>query len=133
MTPELPAVFFLRAKALYRTGHPDEGLLARARQALLQAGQVEKARRVSDDPGDVRWRQGDRDAAFHQLEEAIAALTTPSYAKAYALAELARMRDAADEQSTAIALGRQALAIADELELRELRVSVLTTIGLARR
>ncbi len=130
--PALPTVLFLRAKALYRTGHPDEGLLARARQALVQAGQVERAAECQTILADVRWRQGDRDAAFHQLEEAIASLTTPSYAKAYALAELARMRDAADEQSTAIALGRQALAIADELELSELRVSVLTTIGLSR-
>jgi class 3 adenylate cyclase/tetratricopeptide (TPR) repeat protein len=129
---DLATVLFLQAKALYRTGHPDEELLARAREALLQAGQVERAAECQAILGDVRWRQGDRDAAFQQLEEAIASLTKPSYAKAYALAELARMRDAADEPSTAIALGRQALAIADELGLSELRVSVLTTIGLAR-
>ena len=83
--------------------------------------------------GDVHWRQGDPPrAAFEQLEEAIDGLTKPSYAKAYALAELARMRNAANQPRTAIALGHEALAIADELDLESLAVSVLTTTGIAR-
>jgi class 3 adenylate cyclase/tetratricopeptide (TPR) repeat protein len=132
--PERPALLFQRAKALYRTGHPDEKLLEEAHRALHEAGDVERAAECLAILGDVHWRRGDpdRDAAFGQLEQAIGGLTKPSYAKAYALSELARMRNAASEPRTAAALGAEALAIVDELDLRELRVSVLTTTGIAR-
>ena len=130
--PELADVLFLHAKALYRTGHPDEPLLERARQAFEASGDLERAAECLTILGDVRWRQGDRDAAFDQLEQAIAGLSKPSHAKAYALSELARMRNAASEPETAVALGREALEIADALELGEVRVSALTTIGIAR-
>jgi class 3 adenylate cyclase/tetratricopeptide (TPR) repeat protein len=129
---ERARLLFLRAKSLYRTGHPDEDLLEEARRACLEVGDVERAAECQAILGDVRWRQGDHVGAFEQLEEAIDGLAKPSYAKAYALAELARMRNAADQPRTAIALGHEALAIADELDLRELRVSVLTTTGIAR-
>ena len=130
--PGRPDLLFLEAKSLYRTGHPDEELLEGARQAFLDAGDLEQAAECQTILGDVRWRQGDRDAAFEQLEQAIAGLAKPSHARAYALSELARMRNAASEPETAVALGREALEIADALELRELRVSALTTIGIAR-
>ena len=64
--------------------------------------------------GDVHWRQGDRDAAFEQLQQTIDALDEPSYAKAYALATLSRIRNAADEPQAAIALGVEALEIAEK-------------------
>ena len=130
--PERPNLLLLEAKSLYRTGHPDEELLEQARRAFLEAGDVEQAAECQTMLGDVRWRHGDRDAAFEQLEQAIDGLAKPSHAKAYALSELARMRNAASEPETAVALGREALEIADALELRELRVSALTTIGIAR-
>ena len=107
-------------------------MLEQARRAFLEAGDVEQAAECQTMLGDVRWRHGDRDAAFEQLEQAIDGLAKPSPAKAYALFELARMRNAASEPETAVALGREALEIADALELRELRVSALTTIGIAR-
>ena len=130
--PERPNLLFLHGKSLYRTGHPDEHVIEQAQAALLEAGDVERAAECQTILSDVRWRQGDRDTAFERLEQAIAGLDKPSYAKAYALAELARMREAADEPDAAISLGEQALAIADELGLSELRVSVLTTIGISR-
>jgi tetratricopeptide (TPR) repeat protein len=130
--PDRPDLLFLEAKSLYRTGHPTEELLEGARQAFLDAGDLEQAAECQTMLGDVRWRQGDRDAAFEQLQQAIGGLAKPSHAKAYALSELARMRNAASEPETAVALGREALEIADALELRELRVSALTTIGIAR-
>ncbi len=130
--PERPNLLLLEAKSLYRTGHPDEEMLEQARRAFLEAGDVERAAECQTMLGDARWRHGDRDAAFEQLEQAIDGLAKPSHAKAYALSELARMRNAASEPETAVALGREALEIADALELRELRVSALTTIGIAR-
>jgi class 3 adenylate cyclase/tetratricopeptide (TPR) repeat protein len=130
--PGRPELLLLDAKSLYRTGHPDEELLEQARRAFLEAGDLEQAAECQTILGDVRWRHGDRDAAFEQLEQAIAGLSKPSHAKAYALSELARMRNAASEPETAVALGREALEIAEALELRELRVSALTTIGIAR-
>ncbi len=129
---ERPELLFLEAKSLYRTGHPDEGLLEQAQRAFLKAGDAERAAECQAILGDVHWRQGDRDAAFALLEQAISGLAKPSYAKAFALSELARMRNAASEPETAVALGVEALDIADALELRDLRVSALTTIGIAR-
>jgi class 3 adenylate cyclase/tetratricopeptide (TPR) repeat protein len=130
--PDRPDLLLLAARSLYRTGHPDEDLLEQARRAFLESGDLEQAAECQTILGDVHWRQGDREAAFEQLEQAIAGLAKPSHAKAYALSELARMRNAASEPETAVALGRQALEIADALELGELRVSALTTIGVAR-
>ena len=43
------------------------------------------------------------------------------------------MRNAASEPETAVALGREALEIADALGLGEVRVSALTTIGTRER
>jgi len=130
--PEWPDLLLLDAKSLYRTGHPDEELLEKARRAFLESGDLEQAAECQTILGDVSWRRGDRDAAFEQLEQAIAGLAEPSHARAYALSELARMRNAASEPETAVALGLEALEIADELGLGEVRVSALTTIGIAR-
>jgi class 3 adenylate cyclase/tetratricopeptide (TPR) repeat protein len=130
--PEHADLLFLRAKALYRAGRPDDRLLEEARRALVEQGQLERAAECGAILGDVHWRQGDRDAAFEQLQQTIDALSQPSYAKAYALATLSRIRNAADEPQAAIALGVEALEIAEALGLTELRVAILTTIGIAR-
>ena len=130
--PEHAELLFLHAKALYRAGRPDEQLLERARRALEAQGEVERAVECGVILGDVRWRQGDREAAYEQLQQAVAALDEPSYAKAYALATLSRIRNAGDEPEAALALGLEALEIAESLGHKELRVSILTTIGIAR-
>ncbi len=130
--PEHADLLFLQAKALYRAGRPDDQLLEQARRALLARGELERAAECGAILGDVHWRQGDRDASFAQLQQTIDALDEPSYAKAYALATLSRIRNAADEPQAAIALGVEALEIAEAIGHTELRVSVLTTIGIAR-
>jgi ATP/maltotriose-dependent transcriptional regulator MalT len=56
----------------------------------------------------------------------------PSYAKAYAFSTLAQFRIRADEADAALAAAREAMTIADELGLDEMRADALMTIGLTR-
>ena len=130
--PEHADLLFLHAKALYRAGRPDDVRLEQARSALVALGEHERAAECGVILGDVYWRRGDRDGASEELQRTVAALEEPSYAKAYALATLSRIRNAGDEPHAAIALGREALEIAEALGHKELRVSILTTLGIAR-
>ena len=83
--------------------------------------------------GELQWMRGDPDA-FRHLGEAAALLrdTPASYSKAYVLSSLSRFHMIADENQRSIDVGLEALEMADELQLDELRAHALDSIGLAR-
>ena len=128
--PEHADLLFLQAR---RSTAPAarRQLLEEARDALLAQGELDRAAECGVILGDVHWRQGPRRGVRAARADDRRA-RRPSYAKAYALATLSRIRNAADEPQAAIALGVEALEIAEELGPIELRVAVLTTIGIAR-
>jgi class 3 adenylate cyclase/tetratricopeptide (TPR) repeat protein len=109
-------------------------VLEEAIARLLDAGEREEAAEAEVTLGTLHWYTGDRARARPRFEHAAMLIedALPSPSKAAVLAELARFAMIGDEDVKAVEVGREALAMAEELELDEVRVGVLNTIGVAR-
>jgi tetratricopeptide (TPR) repeat protein len=113
-------------------------LLAEARDGLLAQGDREGAAEAETHLGSLAGWQGQGERASEHARQAVALLedTGPSPAKALALVGLAQdlylRAETAEAIQEAIHIGRQALALADRLELHRQRVSALQAIGPAR-
>jgi class 3 adenylate cyclase/tetratricopeptide (TPR) repeat protein len=127
-------LLFHHGKAWFRTEGGGGEVLEEALQELLEQGDSELATEAEVMLGELRFRHGDRDGAFARFEHALVLLADapPSLSKAYALSTLARFHAVALEPDTAIRIGRQALRMADDLGLDEVRAHALTNIGTAR-
>ena len=128
-------LLFRRAGALYATA--DEGrvsALEEARDALLAGGDRETAAEAEAYLSRVAWYAGQRDAAQAHVDRAAELVdgAGPSIAKARVLAFAARLRFLAGDLDEGIRIADEALALADELELDELRAHALTTVGSAK-
>ena len=80
------------------------------------------------------WHRGERDRCFAHLARAeeIVGDQEPSAAKARVLSQVARYRAIAGDAEPAISAGQEALNIAEELGLDELRAQALNNIAIAR-
>jgi tetratricopeptide (TPR) repeat protein len=107
--------------------------LEQARDAFIAEGQPGKAAEAMVLIGELLWMRGDPDA-FRHLDEAGALLrdTPASYSKAYVLSSLSRFHMIADENLRSIEIGQEALAMAEEMGLDELRAHALDSIGISR-
>jgi class 3 adenylate cyclase/tetratricopeptide (TPR) repeat protein len=105
-----------------------------AASALVEIGDREHAARAEILLADSDWRAGQRDAAYEHLERAVSLVAeVPSSAvKAQVLSEVSRYHMLGDRPSDAIEAGRQALEMATELGLDEVRSHALDNIGTAR-
>jgi tetratricopeptide (TPR) repeat protein len=121
-----------RARFRAEAGGADE--LERAHELLLEAGDVRRAASADVMLAELRFRQGDVDGAFGRLEASASRLAgdEPSRQKALVLSSLSRFRAAEGESEDAIRLGTEALAMAEALELDEIRAHALNNIGMAR-
>jgi len=130
-----PELSFRRAEALYRSGDDaSESALEEAREALLAAGATERAAEADALLADVWWLRAERDRCFAHLARAeeLVSGAPPSAAKARVLSQIARYRALAGEVDEPIRIGSEALAIADELGLDELRAHALNNVGIAK-
>jgi predicted ATPase/class 3 adenylate cyclase len=130
--PERTQAVFRRAVALHFAG--DERRIAALEAAadeLLSQGDRETAAEAEAFLAHAEWYRGDRDASQPHMARALelVADTEPSVAKARVLAISARMRMLAGDEEDAIQIANEALAIAEELELDELRAHALATRG----
>jgi len=108
-------------------------LLEEARDAFLEERRPEQAAEAMVLIGELLWMRGDPQAFRHFEEAADLLLDTPtSYSKAYVLSSLSRFHMIAGENQRAIEVGLEALEMADELRIDELRAHALDSIGLAR-
>jgi tetratricopeptide (TPR) repeat protein len=84
--------------------------------------------------GEYRWLRGDRATALEHFSKAevLAAKIRDGDTRLRLLANLARFAMLADEYEQAIGLGRQALALAEDLGRDDLRAHALNSIGVAR-
>jgi class 3 adenylate cyclase/tetratricopeptide (TPR) repeat protein len=130
-----------RGELLYRLGQtgfvvgdPDLSSLEQAVEELLATGNLERAADAERVISEQLWLAGDRDAAFDHLDRALALLddAPASRAKAYTVGHASRFRMLAADYDEAIRLGREALAMAEELGLDELRAAVLNNVGSSR-
>jgi class 3 adenylate cyclase/tetratricopeptide (TPR) repeat protein len=132
--PAQPQLLLRYGRARFFSEDQGEDSLVRAAEELLEAGDRAGASEAETLVGELRWIEGDRDHAFGHFEGAAALLADepPSRAKAYVLANLARFLMTADEADRSIAVGGEALAMAEDLELDDVQANVLCTIGVAR-
>lgn len=110
-------------------------LLEEGFEALRSRGDAEGAAEVAVDLARCSWqRGGDRDATYAYIDQALelAPSREDSEARAYALVERAAYHVSASEHPQAIGLAREALALAEASELRDLRVRALDVLGTAR-
>ena len=110
------------------------GLMTEARDALLSAEDLAQAAEAEVLIGEIFWLQGQRDQGFERLRaaEALIADQPNSYSKAYVVANMSRFSTLAGDDETGIRSGREALAMAEELGIDELRSHALNNIGIAR-
>ncbi len=129
-----PELSFCHAEALFRVG--DEGArsaLEEARTALAASGSNERAAEADALLADAWWHRVDRDRCFQHLERAEQAVRErpPSHAKSRVLSQVARYHALAGHPAAAIAAGTEALTIAEQLGLDEVRANALNSIGVA--
>jgi class 3 adenylate cyclase len=95
------------------------------------AGDLDSAAEIEQALAEHFWLTGERDQSFAHLDSALALVdalpATP--AKASVLGQAARVRMLASDYDEAIRLGNEALIMAEDLGLEELRASALSDIG----
>ena len=112
----------------------DQPLAASALDRLLAAGDVEKAAEAEVLLAESDWFAGRSDSTFARLEHArrLIADRPPSASKTKTYAETSRFLMLANRNAEAVEVGRETLALAKELGLRELQAHALNSIGTAR-
>ena len=110
------------------------GILEEARDLLLGSGEPDVASEAEVALGHLHWYRAEGDLAMPYLEHATVLIekAAPSRSKASVLSELARFAMLADDDAKAIELAREALAMAEELRLDEIRAAALNTLGVSR-
>ena len=111
-----------------------ESALEEARDALLEIGDRETAGQAEAFLSRVAWYRGHGEEAQRHIERAqeLVADAGTTVAKARVLCLLARLRMLSSDGEEAIRVGMEALALAEALDLDELRIHALTTIGSAK-
>ena len=130
-----PKLLFRRAHALLIAADDRRvDALEEARDALLAAGDRAGAAEAEALLAQVAWYRGESDQVFAHLEvaEELVEGAEVSVGVTRVMAASARYRMLAGEHSQSLRLGTAALAMADELDLDELRAHALITIGTAR-
>jgi class 3 adenylate cyclase/tetratricopeptide (TPR) repeat protein len=149
------AQFFAQALALWPEDDPDWPLVAlregrthhdltqsggalprveRALELLLARGDVDRAVEAEVLLAERDWFAGSNDSTFSRLEHARALVADrpASVSKARTYAELSRFLMLAGRFDEAEAVGGEALALARELDVRELQAHALNNVGTAR-
>jgi len=132
--PERPRLLFRLGQARFHAEQAGGDLLAEARDGLLAAGDREAAAEAESLVSHLAWWQGQGERALEHARKAAALLAEapPSRSKARVLAELSILLMLAGKTDEAIPAGRETLAIADHLELEDMRARALNYLGTSR-
>jgi class 3 adenylate cyclase/tetratricopeptide (TPR) repeat protein len=133
--PERPRLLLRYGQALLRAEAAGSDALAEAATGLLDAGELELAAEAEVLLGELLMiGQGRREDAASHFEHAASLLTDEpaSRAKVRVLATRASFHLAVDEAEQALGTAGEALEMALELELDELRAHTLSTLGFSR-
>ncbi|HET6945691.1 MAG TPA: AAA family ATPase [Gaiellaceae bacterium] len=132
--PERPRLELRYGRALYRGEGAGAEAFAAARDGLLAAGNDAEAAEAEIMLAELASYAGDHDRASDHLERAVELIEPgpASAAKAFVFSRAARLELLRASLHAAIALGRQAFEIASSLDLDEIRVHALNTVGTAR-
>ncbi|MDQ2964964.1 MAG: AAA family ATPase [Chloroflexota bacterium] len=129
-----PLLLFRCGRALRVSEESGSEILAEAEAALRAAGDLETAAEAAVLQGELAWFAGDgENTALHLTRAAGLVGDLPASAsKAFVLSDLSRFHMLAGRNEQAIAIGREALEIAEALGLDEVRAHALNNIGSAR-
>jgi tetratricopeptide (TPR) repeat protein len=133
--PARPELLFKHARALFLAGDAEaDGTFERARDALVSTADFGTAAECEAFIARICWFRGGQQDVFEHLRaaEALIARAEPSPSVARVLGWLGRQEMLAGEYESGLQHGEQALALAERLELDDLRVHALTTIGSAK-
>ncbi len=133
--PQGVDLLFRRGRALHLASDERQvEALEAARDALLAAGDRDRAAEAEALVGRALWYRGTWDGARGAFDRALALVEDhrPTAATARVLASVAGLRMLEGDHEEAIRVGRDALAVADRLGLDEVRAGVLITVGMAR-
>ena len=132
--PERPQLLLSLARASWHADEAVEPLVeAAAAAALLAAGDEDGAAEAELLLAVAEQRAGRNDAAVARLERARQlAGDRPSAARAWVLARTAGFASLAGNVEEAVRVGREALSLAEQLGLDEVRAQALNSMGLAR-
>jgi class 3 adenylate cyclase/tetratricopeptide (TPR) repeat protein len=109
--------------------------LARARDLFVSEGAHARAAEACALLAEYWWNRGQRERAGRHLEQARALVEregTATASKAWVLSQISRYEMLAGNHDSAVRVGRQALAMAEVLDLDAVRAHVLNNIGSAR-
>jgi class 3 adenylate cyclase len=110
-----------------------EPALEEARDALLASGDRSTAAEAELALSRIWWHRGQNDQArLHETRAQELAGTEPSLAAARVMAVVARTRAIGGEAAEGLRLATEALAVAEDLGIDELRAHSLATVGLAK-
>jgi tetratricopeptide (TPR) repeat protein len=134
LAPDDPEILLRYGRVLYLRDDRGQDELTRARDELLALGSGESAAEATLMLADLAWRQGRRKDMESLLDEARSSVADlpPSRAQAAVTAEVARYEMLAGRQESAVEIGLQALAMAEELGLDDVRLRTLNTVGVSR-
>ena len=131
---ERTQLMFKLGRTRVLAGDDDITLLASAYDALLAQGDRQTAAEAAVSLAEVCWLRGEhnRSAAYIDRARALADELEISPVKAYVVSNVSRFLMLVGRDSEAIRHGMEALAMADELGLRELRAHALNNLGVSR-
>jgi class 3 adenylate cyclase len=132
--PERPWLLFRLGQARVHAEQAGGDLLAEARDGLLAAGDRETAAEAESLVSHLAWWQGQGERALGHARRAAELLADapPSRSRARVLAELSILLMLAGKVDQAIGVGRETLAIADHLDLDDMRARALNYLGTTR-
>jgi class 3 adenylate cyclase len=128
-------LLFRRARALHLASDDlREKALEEARDSLIAAGASAQAGEAAAFLARIAWYRGAREDSLRHLTfaEDLVAAAPPSAAKAHVLATSARQRTLAGDTDLGEQLAREAVTMAEELDLPELSAHAHATIGTAQ-
>jgi class 3 adenylate cyclase/tetratricopeptide (TPR) repeat protein len=132
---ERPALLFARARVAHFSGRADATeLLREASARLLESGDRARAAEAELTLAEAVWQQRDAEGTFEHVERGLELVSEeqPSASKASVLAQAARFNMLRGELRRTVEIGREALEIAEALDLEDVQAQVLTTVGAAR-
>ena len=132
--PERPELLLRLGRVRFTRGEAGAEMLEEALGSLLAAGNREAAAEAAVLLANRSWHTGRSQELRGHLDQARKLVdgTPPSRAQVLVLCELARYEMLADRDEPAIELGSEALRLAEQMGLDDLRANALTNVGTAR-
>jgi DNA-binding SARP family transcriptional activator len=132
--PARPRLLLRTARSIWMAGARGADQAVDARDALVADGDREGAAEAELLLANIHWSEGSRQLVSEHMERAVEFVRDRPISRTTAevLADASRFHMLADELEDAISLGREGLAIAEQLGLESVRAHCLNNVGVAR-